>query len=240
MPLTHKLKAVIFDIDNTLFDFSGANRLALTAVSGYAERCFGWPAEEFEQKYASVQKKILEKCGMNGSCRNRVLRFQTILEEEGMPLSPHVTAMYDLYWNTLLEHAVPFEGAEEAMLTAKELGLRIGICTDMTAYMQFRKLEKMNLLKYVDFMAASEEAGEEKPSPVIFDLCVRKAGCLPEECIFIGDHREKDFRGALDAGMEARLIVPAGADKNDSSGTEPLTVTSLHEFSQILKNLYNP
>ncbi|MDO5702795.1 MAG: HAD family hydrolase, partial [Lachnospiraceae bacterium] len=188
MAFDHKLRAVIFDIDNTLYDFTGTNSLAVTAVAEYAEKSFGWPAEEFKSRYASVQKRILEACGMNGSCRNRILRFQTILEEAGLPLSPHAIAMYDLYWDTLIENMTPFEGAEDAMATAAELGLRIGICTDMTAYSQFRKLEKMKLLRYVDFMAASEEAGVEKPSPEIFALCIRKAGCLPEECIFIGDH----------------------------------------------------
>lgn len=36
-----------------------------------------------------------------------------------------------------------------------------------------------------------------------YELCIEKAGCLPEECLMIGDSLEKDVLGAKAAGMQA-------------------------------------
>ena len=73
----------------------------------------------------------------------------------------------------------------------------------MTAHIQFRKLEKLSLLSFVDFVVTSEEAGCEKPEKSFYELCIEKAGCLPEECLMIGDSLEKDVLGAKTAEMQA-------------------------------------
>ena len=202
------VKTVIFDIDNTLYCFTEANKLALGALSRYMGEHFGWTPQEFEQRHKAVQEEIYSYTNYNGSCRNRMIRYQKLLEQASLPLFPHALNLYSLYWDTLLGAIRPFEGAGEVMRTLKERGMRIGICTDMTAYMQLRKLETLGLLRYVDFMVSSEEVGEEKPSPGMFRMCIRKAGCSPEECLFVGDHPEKDIGGALSCGMQALWFAP--------------------------------
>ena len=88
------------------------------------------------------------------------------------------------------------------MQKLKELGIRIGIGTDMTAHIQYRRLEFLNLSPYIDFIVTSEEAGVEKPTPHLFELCVEKAGVLAGECAFIGDNLTKDVKGAWDNGLK--------------------------------------
>ncbi|MCD7887241.1 MAG: HAD-IA family hydrolase, partial [Clostridiales bacterium] len=68
--------------------------------------------------------------------------------------------------------------------------------------------ERLGLLDALDFVVTSEEAGVEKPDPGLFLLCAEKAGCLPEECLFIGDNLKKDVLGAQNAGMEALWLQP--------------------------------
>ena len=81
----------------------------------------------------------------------------------------------------------------------------------MTAYIQYKKLEKLGVLKYLDFIVTSEEAGEEKPTPRFFELCVKKAGCKPEECVFIGDSLKKDVIGPTEYGLEGTWYCPEDA-----------------------------
>ena len=88
------------------------------------------------------------------------------------------------------------------MQKLKERGIRIGIGTDMTAHIQYRRLEFLNLSPYIDFIVTSEEAGVEKPHYHFFDICVEKAGVRPEECAFIGDNVKKDIEGAWESGMK--------------------------------------
>ena len=84
----------------------------------------------------------------------------------------------------------------------KKRKIRIGIGTDMTAYVQYRKLEAIGVTSYIDFIVTSEEAGVEKPHYHFFDICVEKAGVRPEECAFIGDNVRKDIEGAWESGMK--------------------------------------
>ena len=204
------IRTVIFDIDNTLYDFWKTNRIALDAVSSYTQEQFGWTADRFEDAYKEIQDEMLDRMGMTGSCRSRILRFQGMLENAEIPIGAHPLRMYHLYWDTLLEAAVPEPGAAELLRQLKNRGLRIGIGTDMTAYMQYRKLEKLGMIDWVDFMVCSEEAGFEKPDPRFFARCLEKTGCTAAETLFIGDHPDKDVQGALHAGMKALWYHPGG------------------------------
>ena len=212
-----KIRTVIFDIDNTLYDFAAANRKGLDAVAGYMEREFSWEKERFEECHTKVQYEIYDRLHYNGSCRDRLLRYLEMLERAGLPLQPHALRMYHTYWDTLIGSISPFEGAAETMDALKKRGIRIGVMTDMTAYMQMRKLDKLGLLQYVDFVVTSEEAGEEKPSEAIFRLGLEKSLCRADECLMVGDHPEKDYGGALKAGMKA-LLFSAGAENLPGDG----------------------
>ncbi len=91
------------------------------------------------------------------------------------------------------------------------------------------KLELMKVLQYFDFMVTSEEAGEEKPSPKIFNMCIKKAGCLPSECLFIGDDLKKDYYGALSAGMKALWF---NVSNNNAENTAQ--ITSLTQLLELI------
>lgn len=117
------------------------------------------------------------------------------------PPFPYVEEMYHAYWDTLIAHAEPYPHAREFLSILKDGGIRIGIGTDMTAAIQYQKLRKLGFAPYIDFMVTSEESGAEKPHPHFFEICIKKAGYLPGECAFIGDHLKKDVQGACDNGL---------------------------------------
>ena len=156
--------------------------------------------------------------------------LMALLEKNGCPLCPHVTAMASLYWTALLDAMVPSEGAAEVFAGLKARGLTIGIGTDMTAYVQFRKLEKLGLLPCVDFVVTSEESGAEKPEKALFELCRKKAGAEAQECLFVGDNPKKDVRGALAAGMQACHFSPDRA----AEGEGYVVIRKLKELLQIV------
>ena len=67
----------------------------------------------------------------------------------------------------------------------------------------------------MSFIVTSEEAGVEKPSSLFFRLCVEKAGCAPEECIFTGDNMRKDVEGACSAGLHSMWYHPPRLEKEN-------------------------
>lgn len=198
------IKAIILDIDNTVYSYDRAHEKAIQHVYEYCKMNFDWNLEESKEKIGRVYKEMRDYLGDEyAAIHNRLIRFQVLLEQEGLPLEPHAMGMYNAYWENLLEYMEPSPGIYEFLDEARNRGIKIGIATDMTAHIQYRKLQKLKMLDKIDFMVSSEEAGVEKPNKRLFERCVEKAKCLPEECLMIGDSLKKDVEGARNAGMQA-------------------------------------
>lgn len=208
------IKAVIFDLDNTLYNFDAANEFGIRALAAYTEPVFGWDYPRMKDLYEESREKLTERMGDVGSAHNRLLRFQNLLEEKKLPLHPHALEMAKAYWRGVVDNMAPSPGVREIMEELRRMGIRIGLGTDMTAYMQYEKLIRLGLMEYMDFIVSSEEAGTDKPGNAFFMLCARKAGCLPGECLFIGDNIVRDYGGAAAAGMQARWFIPPWKQKN--------------------------
>lgn len=205
------LKAVIFDIDDTLYSFADAHKQAMTPVCAYAERELGIKPENFCATYDRLLAFQLRYCGDTAGGHSRAIRFQLLLEERKLPLR-HAAVMSDLYWNEVLRGMVPNPGVVEFISALKARGIRMGVGSDMTADWQLKKLDRLSILDDLDFVVTSEEAAVEKPGIRLFQLCAQKAGCRPEECLFIGDNLKKDVLGAQAAGMKALWFQPNAAE----------------------------
>ena len=194
------IQAVIFDIDNTLYSYDRAHRAAYAALKRYCGEAVGLSPEDFEALHKAASRILEQRAGMGPVIHNRLIRYQLMLEEAGLPIAWAPT-MAELYWRGLLGAMEPSPGARQAILALKAAGIRIGVGTNMTADWQFAKLEGLGLLPQVDFLVTSEELGAEKPDPRLFLLCAEKAGCPPEACAFVGDSLEKDALAAARVGM---------------------------------------
>ena len=101
---------------------------------------------------------------------------------------------------------VLFENVTEYLEAHKSKGVKICILTDLTAHIQYRKIEKLGLAKYVDFLVTSEEVGVEKPHPSMFIKALQKLECKPSEAVMIGDSWSKDIVGANALGIPSIWI----------------------------------
>ncbi len=202
------LRAAIFDVDGTLYDYQAAHAPAYRALKDYAAQALSLTPERLDALHRDASREIEARAGKNSAViHNRLIRYQRMLEQIGAPIA-HAPRMAEIYWSTLLEAMRPFPGAAEALEQLKSMGLTLGIGTNMTADRQYSKLERLGILPYVDFMVSSEEACVEKPDRRLFDLCAEKAGCAAGECAFVGDSLNGDVFGAVGAGMRAVWFRP--------------------------------
>lgn len=231
------VKAVFFDIDDTLYSYTEAHKPALKAMKEYAARELGVSEDAYDDYVRQAQAVVKRRVGRDCSTlHNRLIRFQCMLEILGRPIFPHAEAMGKLYWDTLIDHMQEEEGAGELLKTLKERGYYVGIGTNMTAGVQFRKLTKLGFGPWIDGMVTSEEAGVQKPDPKLFLLCAEKAGVSPEECVFVGDSLKKDVLGACAAGMKAILYrkEPAGGTVQEESCQ---VVSALGDCLKVLEKM---
>lgn len=203
------IKAVVFDIDNTLYSYDAGHEVAFAALCDYAAKHLDMDAETFKEYHKRAMSTVKERLGAEcAALHNRLLRYQVLLEQAGLPLYPHALIMNDLYWDTLIGVSEPSPGAAQCIPALKKAGYILGIGTDMTLDYQLKKLTKLQMLPYFDFVVSSEEVLAEKPAKKLFLCCAEKAGAAPEECLFVGDNLKKDVFGAMNAGMEAMWFAP--------------------------------
>lgn len=201
-------RCAIFDIDDTLYAFKPCQAVALAKVreraaeSGLCPDPAAWDAA-----YDAAFKWQFSRHGDSPCCHHRGIRFQRMLESLGLRIGA-AFELERLFWETLVGCATPAPGAAELLSRIHSSGVRIGVGTNMTASWQILKLLRLGLEPFVDFAVTSEEADAEKPSPEFFALVLEKAGCAPEECVFVGDNLELDALAARAAGMRGVWLQP--------------------------------
>jgi putative hydrolase of the HAD superfamily len=221
------IKSIIFDVDDTLYDFTSAHGAALHALTAFAEDALGLSAEAFVALHRETFRLQQARSGRTAASHNRLIRFQMMLETLKKPVAL-APAMAELYWTALLARAKALPGAAETLTRLREMGMAIGVGTNMTANWQYAKLKRLGLMAYVDYIVTSEEAGVEKPAPGLFMLCAEKAGCSPGECAFVGDSLPSDALGARDAGMAAYWFNQSADPVDVLEG-----VTRIRAFSEL-------
>lgn len=206
------LEAVIFDLDDTLYDYRTLNEAAIKRLSGYMRENLGIPESFFSEAFLRARKETKRLLGNTGASHNRLLYFQRTLEY--LNLSPITQALdlYEIYWGYLLEHMSLRDGAKELLDDLQRKKIKIGICTDLTAHIQHRKIRKLGIAGQIDAFVSSEEAGAEKPAEIMYRMILEKLKVLPEHAVFIGDDPEKDVKGPEKFGMKAIWLDPESPD----------------------------
>ena len=200
------IKTVIFDLDDTLYAFGPAEQTGRAAIRDYVQRVVGIDGDAFMACFVEMLNLQFKLHGDSCGCHSRAIRAQLACERMGLPLR-HAVAINDLFWNAYVDSMTPFPAIPGLFDALHENGIKIVICTNMMADWQMKKLLKLGLLDKCDFVVTSEEAAVEKPARAIFDLCAEKAGCLPSECLFIGDNPVCDIQGAQAAGMQVLWLA---------------------------------
>ena len=202
------IRAAVFDIDDTLYDFTAAHAAAMAALDGEAARRLGLAPAAWREAVAEAFRWQYARDPATAGFHSRFVRFQRVLEARNLPLA-HAAPLADFYWASLLAALRPAPGAAALLAALRARGVRLGVGTDMTADWQLRKLERLGLLDFFSFAVTSEEAGAEKPAPAFFALCVEKAGCATDDVAFVGDNLGKDALGARAAGLRGIWLAPA-------------------------------
>lgn len=180
------LNAVLFDLDNTLVDRDQAfhdcvrNRFSEPAVIAELLRLDHGGRGDRQTLFSYWQKQT-------GSAMTQT--------SFGRMLAQHIQPDLDLI-KTLYELSSTF---------------KLGVITNGSSETQRLKFYAAGLEQVItsDRLWVSEEVGKAKPDPAIFLLAINTLAEEPENCLHIGDNEMEDLKGALAAGLRARLVDAA-------------------------------
>lgn len=235
-------KAVLFDLDNTLYDYEKVHKVALKVVHKILNKKIKMSFPKFKRLYNVSKREVQRELAGTASSHNRVLYFQRLVEKTHNTVDPDIIlTLYNAYWNTLLKNMKPYKGMKDTLKKIKEKGMKIAIVSDLTTHIQLRKIHKLGITQYVDYLITSEEAGSEKPHSIMFLLALNKLDVNPAEAIMVGDNTISDIEGANAVRLDTILLKKGKlAKKPEENYQKPnFIINKIPEVLKILDDLSN-
>ena len=201
------MKAVLFDLDDTLFDHQYCYRAALQAIYDHFEPLRAKPFTDLETLYQNILETFHTQAvaGKISLEEARRLRIQAIFVDYGMDISLDDAQRIDEthYRHTYMKARRAVPGAQQLLATLRERELKIGIITNHVLTEQTDKLVAIGLTDYTDVVIAAGEVGVSKPDPHIFQILLDSLNCQPHDVVLVGDSWNADIIGAKRAGIRA-------------------------------------
>lgn len=196
------VKGVLIDLDNTLYEYEPAHQAGLKAA--YDALPFEQNFDVFANEYRAARTVVTRDISPHGSCRSRILAFQALAERWSVENRYSLALELETtYWTTFITHMAPHLEALAFLKKCQDQKVPVCIVSDMTTSIQIQKIQKLGVEKLITYLVTSEEIGVEKPNVRIFKAGLRKLDLKEEDVIMIGDHEDKDVKGALDMGIKA-------------------------------------
>lgn len=205
------IRGVLFDVDDTLFDFSRSEAAGIVAHlraeelferSADAEAALGLWRELTQAEY---DRFLAGELTFEGQQRVRTRKFLARIGVAGADAmsDEEATAWFAGYRIHRDAVAEAFPDAE-AVLRKLAPAFRLGIVSNAALANQRWKLEAIGLLPYFgEAIVCSEPFGAAKPSPSIFHAGCAVLGLEPHEVAYVGDNYMLDAVGSLEAGLSA-------------------------------------
>ncbi|MDF9842440.1 MULTISPECIES: YjjG family noncanonical pyrimidine nucleotidase [unclassified Paenibacillus] len=222
-----KYDVILFDADDTLFDYGMAEGQAFLNVFTH----FGLPAgaEEYAASYQEINHALWAdlEAGRITSAALRVERFNRLFVRHKLEYNPEEFS--EAYLRFLGEGTFLIQGAVE--LCGALEGCRLAIITNGIKDVQLSRIKGSPLAGTFEQIIISEEAGYQKPAAGIFDYAFDKLGISDKSRVLIvGDSLTSDIRGGVNYGIDTCWFNPLR--KTNSAGVEP--TYEIRELSELL------
>ncbi len=189
------IKAIVFDLDNTLVDFMAMKKQAVdAAIRAMIDAGLQLTFEEARQKIDHIY-------------RERGIEFQkvfdTLLYDETNKLDYKVLAAGIVAYRRAREAAlVPYPHVFMTLVQLIKRGIKLAVVSDAPSREAWLRLTYLNLHHLFDVVLTYEDTGEYKPSPVPFRKALERLGTDASEALMVGDWAERDMVGAAKVGMK--------------------------------------
>lgn len=227
------IRNVLFDLDDTLFDFHKAEKIALTKTLVH----FGIdPTEETLALYSTINAAHWKRLELGKISREEVKvgRYRELFKTIGVECDPvKATA----YYESMLAIGHYFMPGAPELIEELYRKYRLYIVSNGTAKVQEGRIGSSGITKYMDGIFISQILGANKPDKQFFDICFAE---IPDfslsETVIIGDSLSSDIKGGINAGITTVWFNPKGIE-NDNDIKPDYTIKELSEVPGLLSQI---
>ncbi|MGY6455855.1 HAD family hydrolase [Vibrio parahaemolyticus] len=238
------LKAIFFDMDETLCGTSQADKAAGQKFAAWIQQTYLQVSDpqaflqrylqgvykklnaEFPQLVALLPDENAFRCGL----------IQTILAEDGIHIDAEQAQQAQHYFDSARMGAFTFFPGVKEMLTDLRKHYKLVVITNGPIFSQHPKLKATQMDEWVDHIIVGGEEPEEKPAASIFQKALNLVDIKPEEALHIGDSLAADIAGANNMGILSVWVNATGAS-NPTEITPNFEIRETVELKEILKTL---
>jgi 2-haloacid dehalogenase len=204
-----KYSLFLFDLDDTLLDFRGCERVALK--NALIKLKIEDKYEAFYPAYREASSDLWSRFERNEITQEflKIERFRRGFEAISLKMDPGKANR--IYIQELSQTVAEIEGAEELCQSIYGQA-EIGIITNGLIEVQQRRLSISKIAPYISFMAVSEKCGYAKPDARFFEYAVKMARkpVAKDKILMVGDRGDADILGAQNFGIDSIYFNPHG------------------------------
>ena len=239
-----KIKAILFDLGDTLLTFGTFDRSALFGVAcrqsyDFLKQC-GQPVGNFAVYYIRIWFGLYFRLLISKITRNDFDSLEMLKmygRKHNFSLSDEQWEEFNWVWyEPAFRQSSTEEGLADTLGRLKEQGLKLAIVSNtfVNGAILDRHLEKENLAGFFEFCMYSCQFSFRKPDKHIFIGAAEKIGFRPEEIMFVGDRIDNDIQGAMAVGM-----IPVLKNAHMNAGKKMLTglkrIDKIAELPELLE-----
>ncbi|MEU1144829.1 HAD family hydrolase [Streptomyces sp. NPDC005863] len=223
------IKAVVWDIDDTIFDYARADSAGMRAhltAEGLLERY------ESAERALELWRRLTERhwarfgAGEVAFEQQRRDRVRDFLDAPALS-DPDADAWFTRYVGHY-EAAWSLFPDTVATLEALAGDYRQAVLSNSALVVQDRKLTILGVRAHFEAVLCAADLGFSKPAAEAFHAVCTTLGLEPAEIAYVGDQPEIDARGARDAGL-----VGIWLDRNGTAGHGPSGVHRITRLSEL-------
>lgn len=228
-------KILLFDLDDTIFDFKAAEVEAITKVLQF----YGFPGTpELIDRYSTINLKLWEQLERKEILIDDVLhsRFELFFKTLGMAVNgPQTEAIFR---QTINGHASLIFGAAKLLSRVKPQYGIYAISNGLYKT-QLARLQKAGITDLFDGLFISETVGINKPDPRFFQYVAQNIpGFNRDLALVIGDSLSSDIQGGINAGIDTCWFNRQFANRPEAASPLPTyEIHRLEELDLILANI---
>jgi putative hydrolase of the HAD superfamily len=189
------IRAIVFDLDNTLTDFMKMKSDAVNAaIDGMIDAGLELPRDAVRARIDAIYQE-------QGLEYQRV--FDSLLESELGHIDPKILASGIVAYRRGRESALAlYPHVQMTLLELSKRGIRLGVVSDAPQAQVWLRLCSLSLQHVFDAVVTFDDTRERKPSPAPFRKVLERLGVDAHEAVMVGDWAERDVVGARSLGMK--------------------------------------